>query len=226
MRRQVGGEWSEMRTKSKLDLTLYVVTDRHLSRGLDHLEVARRAVAGGADVVQLRDKDMSGAELYAMTVKMRDIVHGAGKLFIVNDRLDIALAAGADGVHLGQDDLPVAAARAVARDLIIGASVSSVTEAVIAERGGADYVAVSPLFDTRSKDDAGPGHGLLALREIRSTVSVPVIGIGGIDRTNVARVIGYGADGVAVISAVVSQPDVSGAARELRSLVVRARDRA
>jgi len=213
-----------MRKVSRTDLTLYVVTDPRLSRGLDHLEIARRATAGGADVVQLRDKSMHGAELYRTAVSMRGIVHGAGKLFIVNDRLDIAMAAGADGVHLGQDDIPVSAARSIARDLIIGASVSSVEEAVIAEMGGADYVAVSPLFDTGSKDDAGPGHGLSVLKDIRSAVIIPVIGIGGIDRTNVADVIRCGADGVAVISAVVSQADVSGAAREMRSLVMKARE--
>jgi thiamine-phosphate pyrophosphorylase len=209
--------------RMRLDLTLYVVTDRILSRGLGHLEVARRAVAGGADVVQLRDKELSGAELYELAGRMRDIVHGAGKLFIINDRLDIALAAGADGVHLGQDDLPVAAARSVAPGLVIGASVRSVEEALRAEREGADYVAVSPLFDTGSKHDAGPGHGLLTLREVSKAVSVPVIGIGGIDRSNVTDVIASGAEGVAVISAVVSQPDVAEAARELRSLVVQAK---
>jgi thiamine-phosphate pyrophosphorylase len=212
----------------RLDLSLYVVTDRELSRGLDHLEVGRRAVAGGADVIQLRDKELPDVELYDLATKMAKIIHDVGRLLIINDRLDIALAVGADGVHLGQDDLPVAAARSVAPVIIIGASVSSVEEAVKAEREGADYVAVSPLFDTRSKDDAGPGHGLTTLREIRKAVSVPVIAIGGIDRSNVSEVIASGADGVAVISAVVSQPDVAAAARELRSLVMvakRARDR-
>lgn len=205
-----------------LDLSLYVVTDRSLSRGLGHLEVARRAVEGGADVIQLRDKELPGSELYSLAVEMCDIVHEAGRLFIVNDRLDIALAAGADGVHLGQDDLPVSAARRIAPRAIIGTSVSSVEEAVKAEREGANYVAVSPLFDTGSKDDAGPGHGITVLRGVKKAVSVPVIGIGGIGRSNVAEVISAGADGVAVISAVLSQPDVAAAARDLRALVVSA----
>ena len=201
-----------------LGLSLYVATDRDLSGGLGHLEVARRAVEGGADVIQLRDKELSGAELYRLAVEMRKLVHSAGRLFIINDRLDIALAAEADGVHLGQDDLPVGAARRIASGMIIGASVSSVEEAAEAEREGADYIAVSLLFDTRSKGDAGPGHGLIALRDIKKAVSIPVIGIGGIDRSNVSRAIAAGADGVAVISAVVSQPDVAEAARELRAL--------
>jgi thiamine-phosphate pyrophosphorylase len=208
----------------RLDLSLYVVTDRALSRGLGHLEVARRAVEGGADVVQLRDKELSGAEPYALAVKIREAVHEAGKLFVVNDRLDIALAAGADGVHLGRDDLPLTAARSVAPGIVIGISVGSAEEAVDAERSGADYVAVSPLFDTGSKGDAGPGHGLTILREVRKAVSIPVIGIGGIGRDNVGEVMRCGADGVAVISAVVSQPDVAEAAREMRKLVVQARE--
>jgi thiamine-phosphate pyrophosphorylase len=208
----------------RLDLSLYVVTDRALSRGLGHLEAARRAVEGGADVVQLRDKEPSGAELYALAVKIREAVHEAGKLSVVNDRLDMALAAGADGVHLGRDDLPPAAARSVAPGIVIGISAGSAEEAVDAERSGADCVAVSPLFDTGSKGDAGPGHGLTILREVRKAVSIPVIGIGGIGRDNVGEVMRCGADGVAVISAVVSQPDVAEAAREMRKLVVQARE--
>ncbi|MDW5563852.1 MAG: thiamine phosphate synthase [Methanomassiliicoccus sp.] len=202
-----------------LELSLYVVTDRGLSLGRGHLEVARQAVAGGADVIQLRDKNLTSAELYHLAVQMGKEVQGAGRLFVINDRLDIALAAGADGVHLGQDDLPAIVARAIAPHLTIGVSVSSVDEAVKAERDGADYIAVSPLFETRSKGDAGPGHGLKVLRAIKEAAAIPVIGIGGIDRSNVTEVIESGADGVAVISAVVSQPDIEVAARELRSLV-------
>ena len=208
-----------------LDLSLYVVTDQKLSRGLGHEEVARQALAGGADVIQLRDKGLSGAELYRLASRIGELTRESGGTFIVNDRLDIALAAGADGVHLGQDDLPVRAARSVAPGLIIGASVSSVQEAMRAERDGADYVAISPLFDTGSKDDAGPGNGLEALRQVKGAVSIPVIGIGGIDRSNVLDVSAAGADGVAVISAVVSQDDIAAAARDLRSLVVKARER-
>jgi thiamine-phosphate pyrophosphorylase len=144
-------------------------------------------------------------------------------MFIVNNRTDIALTSGADGVHLGQEDLSVVAARSIAPSLVIGASVSSVAEAAKAESEGADYVAVSPVFDTASKIDAGPGHGLEVLRAVRESVSIPVIGIGGIHKGNVAQVIAAGADGVAVISAVVSQPDITGAARELRAAIEKAK---
>jgi thiamine-phosphate pyrophosphorylase len=200
-----------------LRLELYVVTDAERSRGLGHLESARKALAGGADVVQLRDKKLPGRDLYLLALELRKLTTGSGALLIINDRVDVALAAGADGVHLGQDDLPVVAARRIApRGFIIGASVGSVGEAVQAERDGADYIALSPLFNTGSKDDAGPGHGLEVLRSIRSAVTVPVLAIGGVDRHNVNEVIGAGADGVAVISAVLDQPDVEAATRDLR----------
>jgi thiamine-phosphate pyrophosphorylase len=141
-------------------------------------------------------------------------------LFIVNDRLDVAITCGADGVHIGQDDMSVSTARQLAPPgFIIGVSVASVEDAIEAERDGADYLSLSPIFSTASKDDAGPGHGLDRLREIRRAVSIPVIAIGGINRQNVRDVIEAGADGVAVISAAVASPDITTAVRELRDLV-------
>ena len=203
-----------------LRLDLYVVTDASLSRGLGHVESARRALAGGADVIQLRDKELSALDLFRLAEEMAGLAHERGALFIVNDRLDIALASGADGVHLGQDDLPVREARRLSPPgFVIGASVGSVEEARRAERDGADYVALSPLFSTPSKADAGPGLGLEELDRMSSAVKVPVIAIGGIHRGNAADAIEHGAVGVAVISAVIGQPDVEGAARDLRSVV-------
>jgi thiamine-phosphate pyrophosphorylase len=200
---------------------LYVVTDESLSQGRSHLECARAAVEGGADVVQLRDKRMSARELLGAAEAIRANTAGTKTLFLVNDRFDIALAAGADGVHLGQDDLPVSAARrCVPASFVIGVSVGSVEEALRAERAGADYVAVSPVFATGSKADAGPGHGLATVEAVRSAVSVPVLAIGGIGPSNAAAVIRAGADGCAVISAVVSQPDMAEAARTLREIIL------
>ena len=199
---------------------LYVVTDERLSQGLTHARIAELAVLGGADVIQLRDKERSGRELFMIAQEIRVSTRKTGALFIMNDRLDVALACGADGVHLGQDDIPLPAARMIAsRPFIIGISVANVREAVLAEEEGADYVAVSPVFSTGSKDDAGPGHGLEMVKDIRAAVSVPVIGIGGIHGGNAGEVIAAGADGVAVISAVVSQHDVTGAARSLRDII-------
>jgi thiamine-phosphate pyrophosphorylase len=201
---------------------LYVVTDERLSRGLSHVEIARRAARGGADVIQLRDKGLSGRDLYSVAKQVRAVLDRRDILFIVNDRVDVALATGADGVHLGQSDIPLLAVRAmVPQGFIIGVSVGNVEQAVEAERSGADYIALSPVFDTASKSDAGAGHGLTTLSEIRSMIDIPLVAIGGIDESNLCQVIEAGADGVAVVSAVVSQEDVESATRRLKAMVRR-----
>ena len=205
-------------------LDLYVVTDETLGRGRSHAEIAQLACAGGADAIQLRDKCCGTWALCSTGRQIREITRKTGTLFIVNDRLDVALACGADGVHLGQDDLRVDVARQIApRPFIIGISAGTVAEAVAAEEAGADYVALSPVFSTTSKDNAGPGQGLYVLREMKEAVSIPVIAIGGISRENVGAVIGAGADGVAVISAVVGQPDITAAARDLKDRIITAK---
>lgn len=207
--------------------SLYVVTDAHLSNRKSHEEIAELAYLGGADVVQLREKNMSSKDLFETAVKIKKLAREYGKMFIVNDRLDIALAADADGVHVGQSDIPVKAIRkAVSVDFIIGASVLTVAQAKKAEKDGADYVALSPIFDTNTKSDAGHGKGLQTLKEIRAAVSIPVLAIGGINESNAAQVIAAGADGIAVVTAVISQPDVSGAANCLRAIVVNAKVKA
>ena len=203
-----------------MNLDLYVITDETISGGCSHAGIARQAALGGADVIQLRDKTCSMLELLRTARDLRSIIWKSGTLFIVNDRLDVAMASGADGVHFGQDDMRVSTARQLAPPgFIIGVSVGTTGEAVEAERDGADYLAISPTFSTASKDDAGPGRGLDRLREIRGVVSIPVIAIGGINRENVMDVIVAGADGIAVISAVVASPDITVAARELRDFV-------
>lgn len=203
-----------------MNLDLYVITDETISGGRSHAGIARQAALGGADVIQLRDKTCSTLELLRTARDLRSIIRKSGTLFIVNDRLDVAMASGADGVHFGQDDMRVSTARQLAPPgFIIGVSVGTTGEAMEAERDGADYLAISPTFSTASKYDAGPGRGLDRLREIRGAVSIPVIAIGGINRGNVRDVIAAGADGVAVISAVVASPDITVAARELKDLV-------
>jgi len=205
-------------------LDLYVITDEGLAGGLPHSEIARRAVLGGADAIQLRDKTLPPRDMVRVGREIREITRSAGAFFIVNDRLDIALACGADGIHLGQDDMMCCTARQLSpAGFIIGASVGSVDEALDAERQGADYVAVSPVFSTGSKANAGPGYGLATVGEIRAAVSIPVIAIGGIGPANAADVIGAGADGIAVISAVVSQPDITAAARDLAAIIAAAK---
>ena len=203
-----------------MDYDLYVITDEAIAGGRSHAEIARLAVLGGAGIIQLRDKMRSCEDLVIVGREMGAITRKAGAVLIVNDRLDVAMACSADGVHLGQDDMRVGTARQLAPPgFIIGVSVGTVWEAAEAEREGADYIALSPAFPTTSKDNAGPGHGLDRLREIKRTVSIPVIAIGGINRQNVRDVIVAGADGIAVISAVVARPDIAAAARELKELV-------
>ncbi|MFA4876033.1 MAG: thiamine phosphate synthase [Methanoregula sp.] len=199
---------------------LYVITDEQISGGRSHAMIAQMAVLGGADVIQLRDKSRGCLELIRVGREIRRITRDAKAGFIVNDRLDVALACGADGVHLGQGDLTPAVARQLAPPgFIIGVSVGSRDEAALAEKEGADYVALSPTFSTGSKADAGPGHGCARLAEIAACVSIPVIAIGGISNGNIPEVMRAGAAGIAVISAVVAQPDITAAARQLFAIV-------
>lgn len=201
---------------------LYVITDDTLPPQRSHQKIAEEALAGGADVIQLRDKRKSGRELLWIAEDILSLTRKRGALFIMNDRMDIAIAAGADGVHLGQDDLPLTAARRIReRPFIIGISVASVDEAIQAEKDGADYVAVGPIFATQSKQDAGPGLGIAMLRNIRRAVSLPVIVIGGIQIGHIPDLRQAGADGIAVISAIVCSPDITIAAEEMKQVIRR-----
>ncbi|HEY3421966.1 MAG TPA: thiamine phosphate synthase [Methanocellaceae archaeon] len=204
---------------------LYVITDESLSKGLSHVEIAHRAIMGGADAIQLRDKTMSGKDLLRAAKELRTVTKNAGVTFIVNDRLDVALLSGADGVHLGQDDLPARYARSIApKGFILGVSARNLEEAVLAEQDGADYIGLGPICDTSSKEDAGNGCGFGLIAEVKSRVSIPVIAIGGLGCGNAEKAIKAGADGLAVISAVVSQDDVARAASRLKFMIVKAKE--
>ncbi|MGB7749355.1 MAG: thiamine phosphate synthase [Verrucomicrobiia bacterium] len=184
----------------------YFVTDSKLSRAGNVSDV-QNAVAAGVEVVQYRRKDASTAELFAEAAVLRKL--GRQTIFLVNDRVDIALAVQADGVHLGQEDLPLPAARKLlGRGKIIGLTVHSFAEARQAEVAGADYLGVSPIFTTQTKADAGQPAGIELIRQIRSAVKIPLIAIGGINLANAPEVIRAGADGLCAISAVVSGEDV------------------
>jgi thiamine-phosphate pyrophosphorylase len=203
-----------------MNYDLYVITDTTLSRRRPHEEIARLAIEGGADVVQLRDKTCSLRELVASGKRVREVTRRTGTLFMVNDRLDAAIACGADGVHLGQDDMQVRTARAIApQDFLIGVSVGSPAEAQQAVTDGADYLAASPVFPTEQKT-ADRFCGIPGICRIREVVNVPLIAIGGIGMHNVCDAMRAGADGVAVISAVVGQQDISGAARALKNRII------
>lgn len=200
---------------------LYVITDPKASRGRSDLQVAEAAIAGGADVLQLRDKEASSGRLYEVALQLRKLTRDAGIPFIVNDRLDIALAADADGVHVGKTDLPASVARKImGPGRILGVSVDTVEEAVLAERDGADYLGVGPVFEARgTKPDAGAPVGVDRIARIRRGCGLPIVAIGGINAENARTVRAAGADAAAVISAVVSADDIAHAARRLKRIL-------
>ena len=203
---------------------LYVVTDSGLSKGRTDAEVARLAYEGGADAVQLRMKNADGREMLEQAVLIREAADEMCRFFFVNDRVDIAMASGADGVHLGQTDMPLEKARdLMGETAIIGVSVDNVEQAIAAAEGGADYIGVGSIFRTNTKPDAKQSVGLGAIYEIRQAVDIPIVAIGGINRGNIQDVIRAGADSVAVVSAVVAQDDIKASAHELRDLILKVR---
>ncbi len=207
-----------------MDLTLYVLTDRRLS-GRSHEEQVDQAIRGGATAIQLREKALPAREVVEIGKRVAAICRASGVLFIINDRADVAVACEADGVHVGQDDLPVTAARQImGSGKIVGTSAGTVDEAVHAQEEGADYLGVGSVFSTSTKPDAGAAIGVGEFERIARGVRIPVVGIGGITADNIAEVIRAGAAGVAVIAAVVGEQDIAEAARRLRERIDAARD--
>jgi len=205
----------QRRDKAKRISGLYVVIDSEVLKGRNPVEAARQAIRGGAKTIQLRDKLTSKKELLTTARQLKELCAEHNVLFIVNDYLDLALAADADGLHLGQDDLPIKVARKLLPiDKILGGSAHTVEEAVAAESDGADYIAVSAIYPTTSKEGEKV-VGLDRLREIREAVTCPLVAIGGITPDNAADVITAGADSVAVISAVLEAEDIENAARQI-----------
>ena len=200
---------------------LHVLTDRKTSRGRSHLQVAEAAIAGGADVLQLRDKEASDGRLYREALQLRVLTRDAKVPFIVNDRLDIALAVDADGVHVGQSDLPASVVRRIlGPGKILGVSVVTVEEAIRAEKDGANYLGVGPVFEARgTKPDTGVPVGVDCIARIRRHSRLPIVAIGGIDAENARQVREAGADGAAVISAIVAADDIEQAARRLKRIL-------
>jgi len=205
-----------------LDLSLYLVTDRRQTRGRTLIDTVHAALDGGARAVQLREKDLLGAELLRLATELRDLTVRYGAAFFVNDRVDVALAAGADGVHLGQNAIPpVTARRLLGSDRLIGVSTHTSAEVARAIEAGADFVVFGPVYWTPSKTPFGAPRGLEELASITACAQVPVLAIGGISAERVADVRSAGASGVAVISAIMSAEDPCRAARELRAAMRR-----
>jgi thiamine-phosphate pyrophosphorylase len=201
---------------SKLDFDLYLVTDRHQTHGRDLLRVLRGSLDGGVKAIQLREKDLGGRELFLLAEATRKLTQNYGAALFINDRIDVALAVGADGVQLGRTSLPVAAARRlVGAHKLIGVSTHSAGEAQRAEQEGADFVLFGPVYFTPSKASYGAPQGLPALKKTVEKTSLPVYAIGGINRQNMTDTIHTGIRGVALISAIISAPDPKNAAEEI-----------
>lgn len=207
-------------TDQPIDYTLYLVTDRGLSLGRPTPEVVKDALQGGVTCVQLREKNCSTREFIAEARALKALLCDTGVPLFINDRVDVALAVGADGVHLGQSDMPIGdARRLLPPGTLVGISAESLDEAVTAAKEGADYIGIGPVFATRTKTDTAPPMGPEGVREIREAVGIPIVGIGGIGPDNAAEVIAAGADGVSVVSAIVSAPDPKDAARSLKKAI-------
>ncbi len=205
-------------SKRKVDYSLYLCTDRRLMTSSSIEECVEHAIQGGVTIVQLREKDCSSREFYELALRVKRVTKQYQVPLIVNDRVDIALAADADGVHVGQKDLPCQEVRRlVGEKKIVGVSAANRTAALQAAADGADYIGVGAVFATGTKQDAvviAPEE----LAAIRQAVSIPMVAIGGIQKQTLPLLKGTGIDGVAVISAIVAQPDVEQAARELKEL--------
>ena len=202
-----------------VDYSLYLATDRPMLKDRDLFRAVEEAVLGGVTVVQLREKEASSLEFYNIALRMKQLTAKYGIPLIINDRLDIMLAVDADGLHLGRDDLPLPVARKlIGPGKILGWSVSDVEQALEGEKFGADYLGAGAVFATGTKSDAGKPIGLEALGEIKSSVSLPVVGIGGINATNIRQVKNTGVDGVCVISGILAKEDIRAASRELLAL--------
>ncbi|MCL2600558.1 MAG: thiamine phosphate synthase [Treponema sp.] len=204
--------------KPKIDYTLYLVTDRELMAADSIEECVEQAILGGCTVVQLREKTASSLEFYQTALRVREITSWLGVPLIINDRVDIALAVNAAGVHIGQNDLPYGKVRQIiGPDKVVGVSASNLPEALAAADMGADYLGVGAMFATGTKTDANI-TGMDELRRIREKVKIPIVVIGGISKETVPLFAGTGIDGIAVVSAVVANRDADGAARELKAL--------
>lgn len=204
--------------KEEIDYSLYVVTDRDLMSSATIEDCVERAIDGGCTLVQLREKSVSSLEFYRLAERVKTICDSRRVPLIINDRIDIALAVGAAGVHVGQSDLPATAVRKlIGPDKLLGVSATTLDEAMRAEKDGADYLGIGAMFPTGTKTDADI-VSMEDLKKIRKAVSIPLVVIGGINEQTVPLFKGTGIDGLAVVSAVIAQPDIAAAARRMKML--------
>ncbi|NBH84208.1 thiamine phosphate synthase [bacterium C-53] len=205
----------------KPDYSLYLVTDRTVMSTKTLGEAVEQAIAGGCTLVQLREKEISSFDFYVLASEMKKITDIYSIPLIINDRVDIAMAVGAAGVHIGQKDIPAnIVRRVIGKDMLLGVSATSVAEAVNAAKAGADYLGVGAMFPTVTKPDAG-FVSMEELGKIRRVVDIPIVVIGGINKENAMLFQPMGIDGLAVVSAVIAQPDIKKSAADLKSLFFR-----
>jgi thiamine-phosphate pyrophosphorylase len=204
--------------KPKIDYSIYLVTDRDLMSTGTLEEAVEQAIVGGCTLVQLREKDCSSLDFYNTAVKVKEITNKYNVPLIINDRLDIALSVDAAGVHVGQSDMPATIVRKViGDDKIIGVSTGSLEQALKAQEEGADYLGVGAMYSTGTKKDA-KSTSMEELKKIRENVSIPIVVIGGINKERVKDFEGTGIDGLAIVSAIIAQEDITQATRELKNI--------
>ena len=210
---------------NKFDLSLYLVTDRDLSMGRSLEKIVEEAVKGGITMLQLREKNTSTADFYKIACSLKDLLKGHNIPLIINDRLDIAIASDADGLHIGQSDMPYSVVREIlGKDKIIGLSVETIEQAREANELDVDYIGLSPVFSTNTKTDINTPLELEGIREIASFTKHKTVAIGGINTQNTGDIIKNGADGIAVVSAIISQESPKMAAAELKKIIKEARN--
>ena len=204
--------------KEKIDYSIYLITDRNLMSTETLEEAVEQAIIGGCTLVQLREKDCSSLDFYNTAVKVKGITDKYNVPLLINDRLDIALAVDAAGVHVGQSDLPATVVRKiVGEDKIIGVSTGSLEQALKAQKDGADYIGVGAMYATGTKKDAN-STSMEELKKIRENVSLPIVVIGGINKERIKDFDGIGIDGLAIVSAIIAQKDIAEATMELKSI--------
>ena len=204
--------------KLNVNYKLYLVTDRDLLGGKDLCDSIEAAILGGTTIIQLREKNLSTLDFYKEALKVKELTNKYNVPLIINDRLDIALAVNADGLHIGQKDMPLEIARDIlGQDKIIGVSAATVDLALLAEKDGADYIGVGAVFTTSTKDDAKVvDHA--QVQKIKESLSIPVVAIGGINENNAPSIMEIGVDGIAVVSAILGREDILKAAMSLREI--------
>ncbi len=210
----------EARRQMFQQVDVYPVTCEELSGGRSNLEVLEAVIRGGAKIIQLREKEYQKKDLYHLALKFREMTARAGVLLIINDHVDIALGVEADGIHLGQDDLPLTVARQLAPELLIGASTHSLEQALQAEKDGADYINIGPIFITKTKEGVESSLGPEAIARISPQIKVPFTVMGGINEKNIDQVLAEGVRRVAMVTAITKAPDIAAKVKSLKEKII------